>query len=176
MKLRLYIDGAARGNPGPAAAGAVIQDTAGRTVAEIAEYLGETTNNVAEYRALLRGLEEATARGGDELEIFADSDLLVRQIKGTYQVKSSKLLPLHTRAIAALESVRRWQIAHVPREENAAADALANRALDERAGGSHETRRAVTGAAPRARRPRDLRGRLQQVVDGLDGTIGIGVK
>jgi beta-lactamase class A len=178
MKLRLYVDGAARGNPGPAAAGVAIEDARGRAVAEIAEYLGETTNNVAEYRALLRGLEEATARGADEVEIYADSDLLVRQINGSYQVKSAKLLPLHTRAIAALAAIPRWQIAYLPREKNAAADALANRALDERGGGAGEPRSA-TGATPRpgrARRMRDLRGRLQQVADSLNGTIGIGVK
>lgn len=130
MKLRLFVDGAARGNPGPAAIGVVVQDGRGRVIAEVGETLGETTNNVAEYRALLRGLREARKRKADDLEIRTDSDLLVRQINGTYRVKSPHLIPLHGEAIAALGVFRRWRIAHIPRTANAAADALANKALD----------------------------------------------
>jgi beta-lactamase class A len=182
MKLKLHVDGASRGNPGPAALGVVVEDTRGRTVAKLGEYVGETTNNVAEYRALLRGLKEAQARGADEIEIFADSDLLVRQIDGSYKVKSAHLAPLYAGAIRTLAGFRRWRIAHVPRERNAAADALANRALDEHAapekgkasrdvpGGQHrragQAGKGMTG----------LRPRLQRLARGLDGTIGIGVK
>ena len=131
MKLRVFVDGASRGNPGPAALGVVVQDARGRIVAEIAEFFGEATNNVAEYRALLRGLREAAVHGADDLEIFADSDLLVRQITGSYRVKSTHLIPLHQETLAALAAFRRWRIERVPRGKNAAADALANRAIDE---------------------------------------------
>ncbi|MDR7556786.1 MAG: ribonuclease HI family protein [Armatimonadota bacterium] len=130
MKLRLFVDGASRGNPGPAALGVVIQDAQGKTLAELSEALGHATNNVAEYRALLRALAEARAMGADEVEIFADSDLLVRQVSGAYRVKSPHLRPLHQDVLTALRQFRRWRIRHVPRTENAAADALANRALD----------------------------------------------
>ena len=135
MKLRLFVDGASRGNPGPAALGAVIQDAQGRTLAELSEVLGEATNNVAEYRALLRALAEARAMGADEVEIFADSDLLVRQVSGAYRVKSPHLRALHQDVLAALRGFRQWRIRHVSRTENAAADALANRALDATAAG-----------------------------------------
>ncbi|MGQ0548394.1 MAG: serine hydrolase [Armatimonadota bacterium] len=130
MKLRLFIDGAARGNPGPAAIGIVVQDGRGRKVAEVSEFLGHATNNVAEYRALLRALREAQSRGADELEIRTDSDLLVKQINGQYRVKSPHLIPLHDEALQALGMFRRWSITHVPRRANAAADTLANKAID----------------------------------------------
>ncbi|MDR7482671.1 MAG: ribonuclease HI family protein [Armatimonadota bacterium] len=130
MKVRLFVDGASRGNPGPAGLGAVIQDARGKTLAELSEALGETTNNVAEYRALLRGLAEARALGADEVEVFADSDLLVRQVTGAYRVKSAHLLPLYQEVQTVLAGFRRWRISHVPREENAAADTLANQAID----------------------------------------------
>jgi ribonuclease HI len=130
LKLRLFVDGASRGNPGPAALGVVVTDGRGRPIAEIGEYLGETTNNVAEYRALLRGLREARQRGAGEIEIFADSDLLVRQIRGEYRVKSPHLAILHREVREALDGFARWQIRHVPRGQNAAADALANAAID----------------------------------------------
>lgn len=130
MKLRLFVDGASRGNPGPAGLGVVVHDGRGRVLAEVADYLGETTNNVAEYRALLRGLQEAGERGGTDLEIFADSDLLVRQINGSYRVKSAHLAPLYQEALHALRAFPRWRIEHVPRGRNGAADALANGAID----------------------------------------------
>lgn len=130
MKLRLFVDGASRGNPGPAALGVVVTDGRGRPVAEIGEYLGEATNNVAEYRALLRGLREARERRAAEIEIFADSDLLVRQVGGEYRVKSPHLAVLHREVVEALREFSRWRISHVPRSQNAAADALANAAID----------------------------------------------
>ncbi|MDQ7857562.1 MAG: serine hydrolase [Armatimonadota bacterium] len=198
MKVRLFIDGAARGNPGPAALGVVVQDGRGRVLAELGEALGEATNNVAEYRALLRGLEEAAARGATEVEVCTDSDLLVRQITGEYRVKSAHLIPLHGRALRALGGFRAWQVRHVPREENAAADALANRALDEAAGagatprhrgaragqatppGSGATARGprAGGASPRSRSAvfdHLCRG-LTRVARGLRGTLGLGLK
>ena len=130
MKLRLFIDGASRGNPGPAGFGVVIMDGRHRVVAEVGEYLGETTNNVAEYRALLRGLREAREHGATEIEVFADSDLLVRQIGGSYRVKSPHLATLHSEAIGLLRGFPKWRVAHVPRGQNAAADAVANSAID----------------------------------------------
>ena len=130
MKLRLLVDGASRGNPGPSGLGVVVLDGRSRVVAELGEYLGETTNNVAEYRALLRGLREAQERGAKEIEVFADSDLLVRQISGSYRVKSPHLIGLHREALEALREFPRWRIAHIPRGQNAAADALANAAID----------------------------------------------
>ncbi len=178
MKLRLFIDGASRGNPGPAALGAVVQDGRGRVVAEIGEYLGEVTNNVAEYQALLRALHEARVRRADEIEVFADSDLLVQQVKGAYRVKSPNLIPLRQQALDALAGFRQWRITHIPRGRNAEADALANRALDDQ---QKPERSAKAAARPVARRPTagppaNLRARLVRLAKNLDGTIGIGVK
>lgn len=128
--LALYLDGASRGNPGPAGIGVVIQDAAGRTVAEISEFIGRGTNNVAEYRALIRGLEEAAALGARTVAVRSDSELLVRQLKGEYKVKSPDLSPLHLEAHRLLKGFGRVSVEQIPRGENAAADALANRALD----------------------------------------------
>jgi len=172
MKLKLYVDGASRGNPGPAALGVAVVDGRGRVVAEVAEYLGKATNNVAEYRALLRALDEARARGADELEIFADSDLLVQQVNGTYRVKSPHLIPLHEEATAALREFRRWRITHIPRQGNAAADALANKAIDAQAGKT--TRAPARGGDVRS--GADLALTLNRLAKGLAGEIGIGVK
>ncbi len=127
----LYCDGASRGNPGPAAAGAVLYDEQGNEVAALKKRLGIRTNNVAEYEALLLGLEEAVARGVERISIRADSELLVRQINGEYQVRKAHLRALHQRAMAMLRRFAEWDIEHVRREENVRADALANEALDE---------------------------------------------
>ncbi|HLN14750.1 MAG TPA: ribonuclease HI family protein [bacterium] len=124
------IDGASRGNPGPAAIGvAVTRD--GHPVREIAEAIGVTTNNVAEYRAFLRALEEAAALGARRVRVQSDSELLVRQLSGQYKVRSPQLLPLHRMALARRREFDEVSVVHVPREQNRAADALANRALDE---------------------------------------------
>ncbi|MDR7420120.1 MAG: serine hydrolase [Armatimonadota bacterium] len=201
MKLRVFIDGASRGNPGPAALGVVLEDARGKTIAEIGEYLGETTNNTAEYQALLRALREARARRADDLEIFADSELLVQQIRGRYRVKSPNLAPLHHAAIQALAGFPRWRIAHVQRIRNAAADTLANRAIDERTAAARPAATVTAGARPRsgrttagargrggttravggggirsARGIAGLRPRLERLARDLDGTLGIGVK
>lgn len=130
MKRVLHVDGAARGNPGPAAIGVVVTDAHWKVVEEVSEYIGEATNNVAEYRALLRGLSAVLAQGASEVEIRTDSDLLVRQVQGTFKVRSPALRPLHDQVDALLARFSRWTIQHVPREANAHADALANRALD----------------------------------------------
>jgi ribonuclease HI len=124
------VDGGARGNPGPAAAAAVVSDASGRVLDEAAALLGETTNNVAEYRGLLLGLERARALGADEVEIVNDSELVAKQVNGAYKVRSADMRPLYDQARAALAEFARWTVRSVPRAENAAADALVNRALD----------------------------------------------
>lgn len=128
--LVLHVDGGARGNPGPAAIGVVISEPDGAVVDEIAETIGETTNNVAEYRALLRGLERADALGATEVRVINDSELIAKQVTGLYKVKHPAMQPLHAEATAALAGFERWSIRSVPRAQNAGADALVNRALD----------------------------------------------
>ena len=130
MKLVVNVDGGARGNPGPAAIGAVVQDGEGRVVEERGERIGVATNHVAEYRALLLGIERAAALGASELELVGDSELIVRQVKGEYKVKDPALRELHTQVRRALEPFESWSIRHVRREANAEADRLVNEALD----------------------------------------------
>jgi ribonuclease HI len=130
VRLVLNVDGGARGNPGPAAIGVIISQPDGQVVQEIAEAIGVATNNVAEYRALLRGLEAARALGADELEIIGDSELVARQLTGAYRVKRAALKPLHAEALQGLRGLRSWRIRTVPREQNSRADALVNAALD----------------------------------------------
>lgn len=132
MKLVVHVDGGARGNPGPAAIGVVVSDSAGGVVEELGEPIGETTNNVAEYRALLRGLQRARALGAEEVEVVGDSELVAKQINGQYKVKHAGLKPLHAEALQALGGFDRWRVRTVPRAQNAAADALVNAALDAR--------------------------------------------
>ncbi len=129
-QIIVQVDGASRGNPGPSGIGAVIKDAKGRVLQEISEFIGRATNNVAEYRALLKGITAARALGAGRLEIQSDSDLLVNQLTGTYKVKSLDLAPLHEEALRQLGTFSEWSAHHVPRGENAAADALANQALD----------------------------------------------
>ena len=130
MKLVVHVDGGARGNPGPAAIGVVVSSPSGDVVDEVAERIGTATNNVAEYRALLRGLERAGALGADEIEIVNDSELVARQLTGAYKVKHAAMKPLYEQAIAALRGFQSWAIRTVPRAQNARADALVNAALD----------------------------------------------
>jgi ribonuclease HI len=129
--VRVFSDGAARGNPGPAGAGAVLVDTSGRVLARLGRYLGRQTNNVAEYQGLLLGLQHAQELGYREVEVRADSQLLIRQLKGEYAVRHSGLKPLHAEALRLLRGFDRVDLRHVPREENALADEMSNRAIDE---------------------------------------------
>lgn len=130
MKLIVNVDGGARGNPGPAAVGVVVRDAGGEVLEEVGERIGEATNNVAEYRALLRGIELATGHGATELELIGDSELVVRQVEGKYKVKNAGIKPLHAEVKGALRDVDSWSIRHVRRAENADADRLVNQALD----------------------------------------------
>jgi len=130
VRLVVHVDGGARGNPGPAAAAAVVSTPDGDVLDEAHEYLGVATNNVAEYRGLLLGLERARALGADEVEVVNDSELVARQVSGEYKVKHAGLKPLHREVLGALRAFARWSISPVPRERNARADALVNAALD----------------------------------------------
>jgi ribonuclease HI len=124
----LAIDGASRGNPGAAGIGVVVYDQSGKVVREVSEYIGRTTNNVAEYTALIRGLEEALRLGAKTIRVQTDSELLARQMSGTYRVKSPHLLPLYERVRSLLARFQDARIAHVSREQNAQADKLAGEA------------------------------------------------
>jgi ribonuclease HI len=128
---RIHIDGAARGNPGPAGAGVLILGPDGEVVERVHRWIGEATNNVAEYQALLLGLERAQALGFTDLEVCSDSELLVRQLNGIYKVKHPTLRELYALAVERIGGFRRVLIRHVPRELNADADALANRGIDQ---------------------------------------------
>jgi ribonuclease HI len=130
VKLVVHVDGGARGNPGPAAAAAVVSTPAGDVVDEAKQTLGVVTNNVAEYRGLLLGLERARALGATEVEVVNDSELVAKQVNGEYKVKHPDMKPLHAEALTALRAFDRWTVRSVPRARNAAADALVNAALD----------------------------------------------
>jgi ribonuclease HI len=130
VRLVVHVDGGARGNPGPAAAAAVLSTPDGDVVDEATELLGVATNNVAEYRALLLGLRRALALGATEVEVVNDSELVAKQLTGTYKVKHAGMKPLHAEARAALGAFASWTIRSVPRAQNADADALVNQALD----------------------------------------------
>jgi ribonuclease HI len=129
---RVWTDGASRGNPGPAAIGVVIEDPAGGEAATASEAIGTTTNNVAEYRALLRALELLEGLGARRARFHLDSQLIVRQLNGQYRVKDPKMRDLYARVQGALRGLDEARFLHVPRAENTRADELANRALDAR--------------------------------------------
>jgi ribonuclease HI len=143
--LNASVDGGARGNPGKAGYGAHVTDPSGETVAEVYGYLGTATNNVAEYAALLAALEFARDAGATVLQVRSDSQLMVRQIQGTYKVKNAGLQPLFRRARRLIRCFERFRIEHVRREQNQEADALANRAMDEEDGSGHYTREQLLG-------------------------------
>jgi ribonuclease HI len=124
------VDGGSRGNPGPAAVAAVATDPSGEVLAERAETIGDATNNVAEYRALLLGAELAKELGADQVEFVGDSKLIVEQVKGNWKIKQEHLRPLRAEAIKALGQLPKWSIRHVRRDDNARADELLNEALD----------------------------------------------
>ena len=131
VDVTVRVDGASRGNPGPSGAGAVVEFGDGRVPTELCSYLGETTNNVAEYSALLLALEEVARHAVSSLTVHSDSELLVRQLKGEYRVKAEHLRPLHAEACRRLRVFPMVRILHVPREENRRADSLANLAIDQ---------------------------------------------
>jgi ribonuclease HI len=131
MKVLVHVDGGARGNPGPAAAACVVSTPGGDVLRERAQLLGSTTNNVAEYRALLLGLEQARELGADEVEVVGDSELIAKQVIGDYKVKNAALKSLHREALASFARFASWSIRTVPRAQNAEADALVNAALDQ---------------------------------------------
>jgi ribonuclease HI/probable phosphoglycerate mutase len=129
--LSLFTDGACRGNPGQGGAGAVLLGRNGEVLGTAKKFLGHCTNNIAEYRALILGLETALERGTSVISIYLDSELLVRQIQGIYRVKNPDLKPLMAEIRDLLDRFDTWKIEHVPRSENALADGLANEAIDE---------------------------------------------
>ena|SRR3990167_1762530 len=130
-KLILYADGASRGNPGLGGAGAVLKDKTGKTLEEVTYFVGQcVTNNVAEYTALLVGLEKALELTASEIDIFMDSELVVRQIKGEYQVKNEKLLEIFVQVQKLLKKFSSYKIQHIPREKNKEADRLSNQAIN----------------------------------------------
>ena len=124
------MDGGSRGNPGPAAVAAVASEPGGEVLAERSERIGAATNNVAEYRAVLLGIELARELGADEIELVGDSQLIVRQVQGEYKVKQEHLRPLRDEVMRALDGFGSWSIRHVKRGENERADELLNEALD----------------------------------------------
>jgi ribonuclease HI len=132
VKVVVHVDGGARGNPGPAAAGAVVSTPEGEVLDEAAEVIGMATNNVAEYRGLLLGLARARELGATEVDVVNDSELVARQVNGEYKVKHRDMKPLHAAATDALGAFERWSMRSVPRAKNAHADALVNQALDAR--------------------------------------------
>ncbi len=129
-KVVIYIDGAAKGNPGPAGIGALLKDEKGVIISEISKFIGEATNNIAEYSALLEALRESISLGFKYIEIRSDSELLIKQLKGEYKVKSSNLRFLFENAILLLNNFEKIEVNHIPREENKDADRLANKAVN----------------------------------------------
>ncbi len=129
--LRVFTDGAARGNPGPAGLGVVIEDEDGMRLHGLMRYIGTATNNQAEYLALIEGLRAASEWRPDRIEVYLDSQLVVEQMTGRYRVKNGSLAALNRQARELVSSFAEVSIAHVPREKNKGADALANRAIDE---------------------------------------------
>jgi ribonuclease HI len=132
VRVIVHVDGGARGNPGPAAAAAVVSDADGQVLDEAAEVLGVATNNVAEYRGLLLGLQRAQELGATEVEVINDSELVAKQVNGEYKVKHADMKPLHRAATEVLAEFDRWSVRSVPRAQNAHADSLVNQALDAR--------------------------------------------
>jgi ribonuclease HI len=130
MTFRAYIDGAARGNPGPAGAGVYVEPEGARAAEELFEPLGRTTNNVAEYRALLLALTRAEELEASDVEIFSDSRLLVEQVNGNFRIKAEHLKPMVAQAVRRAKQFRRFSLTHVAREKNKRADRLANLGAD----------------------------------------------
>jgi ribonuclease HI len=170
--LIAHTDGGARGNPGPAGYGVVIEDQSGHKVAELSEYLGHQTNNFAEYQGLIAALEYAIQHGPKALKLISDSELLVRQIKGIYKVKNPSLKDLHARAKDLIAQLEWFWIGHALREHNRDADRLANEAMDK---GTNRGARAPTPA--NSAQPQELSGIVRNgVVELLDGKLPEGTQ
>jgi ribonuclease HI len=129
-KVTIYADGAARGNPGPASIGVVIKDESDNKVAEISNHIGTATNNQAEYLAIIAGLEKVISLGYKNVIVKADSELVIMQINGLYKIRNTALRPLYQKVVQLTGSLENVLLTYIPREQNADADALANRALD----------------------------------------------
>ncbi len=176
--LVAHSDGGARGNPGPAGYGVVIQDEAGGTVAALSEYLGHQTNNFAEYQGLIAALEYATKHGPKALKVISDSELLVRQIKGVYKVKNAALQDLHGRAKELIAQLEWFSIGHALREHNREADRLANEAMDK--GMGRGSPRVVAGDPPArvsSQPPREFEGVVRNgAIHLVDGTLPEGTR
>jgi len=169
--LIAHTDGGARGNPGPAGYGVVIQNEAGQKVAALSEYLGHQTNNFAEYQGLIAALEYAVKHGPKALKVISDSELLVRQIKGIYKVKNLALKDLHARAKELIAQLDWFSIGHALREHNHEADSLANAAMDKGMG------RAPVAPAPKvAAAPQEFDGIVRNGVIQLDGRLPEGTR
>ncbi|HWZ99653.1 MAG TPA: ribonuclease HI family protein [Candidatus Dormibacteraeota bacterium] len=168
---RANIDGGSRGNPGPASYGVVIRDPKGEVIAKLKKYIGRTTNNVAEYYGLIAALDYAQSNHIRALRIESDSELLVKQMRGQYKVKSPDLKPLFERAKKMSQAFSSFRIDHVYREQNAEADALANEAMDE-VSGKASTASATTATSSRTPEPKRLKARyykgLLQLAEPLD--------
>jgi ribonuclease HI len=163
------IDGGARGNPGPAGYGVLLEDRAGRKLAELSHFLGPRTNNVAEYSGLIAALEYAAQHPPKAVKVLSDSELLVKQMRGEYKVKSPELRPLYEKAKALSHRLEWFAIEHVARRENREADRLANRAMDQGMGRSP--------AAAGMETKRELRGVVRDgVVELLDGSLPEGAR
>lgn len=143
-RLSAWVDGGARGNPGPAGYGVLFRDETGAIVLRAWGFLGETTNNVAEYRGLIAALREATVLGATHLDVSTDSELIQRQVTGVYKVRQPHLVPLMNEVRQLIRTLEGFRIVHVRREENKIADALANRAMDRRDSGRDESPVATT--------------------------------
>jgi ribonuclease HI len=177
--LIAHSDGGARGNPGPAGYGVVIQDEAGQKVAALSQYLGHQTNNFAEYQGLIAALEYAIEHGHKALKLISDSELLVRQIKGIYKVKNSTLQELHGRAKELIAQLDWFSIDHALREHNREADELANQAMDKGMGRASSTPRVAAGDSPArtATGPQEFEGIVQSGVIKLqNGQLPEGTK
>lgn len=148
-RLKIFCDGASRGNPGPSGIGYLIVDCSGKVLKEGKKFIGMSTNNQAEYYAVMESIKDAMALGAEEIELYTDSELVVRQLSGEYAVRDPKLVPLHEELLSLISRLSRFEVKHISREENAAADALANMAIDgcmgrEREGGPQSCRSKPT--------------------------------
>lgn len=130
-RVTIYTDGASRGNPGDAGIGIVFVDENGNTIKEISDYIGQTTNNIAEYKAMVRALNEALEMNCDEINVISDSELMVKQIKGEYHVKNEGIKRFYKEVLELFKQFKSYSITHVRREQNRRADELANRGIDE---------------------------------------------